>query len=171
MAESTFQFEETLEVPFDAAWAAMRRTSDLDVMGGQRVVERISDSEWVTQLENDKNTTHCTAVYDETARTVTVTADSTAKRANDTTVIAAEDAGNGRTLLRVSITIRGGAIVAGMLKLVGKTGTKGAADSIARNVAAIAAGEEGRAMTQDEIEGVAQERLSQLTSRFKKHGK
>ena len=171
MAETTFEFEETLELPLDAVWAAMQRTSELDVMGGQEVVERTSASDWTCALKGTDHTTHCTASYDEASHTVEVTADSTAKHANDTVRISAEAAGDNATVVRIVNVIRGGLIVSGMLKFVGKTGASGASRSILRNIKAIAAGGEGRVMTSDEIEAVAGERLSQLESHLGKHGK
>ena len=46
MSATTFEYDAFVPHPIDAVWKAMRRTSDLDVLGGQKVDERISDSEW-----------------------------------------------------------------------------------------------------------------------------
>lgn len=162
MAENTFEYEEVVPAPIDAVWRAMCRTSELDVMGGQKVIGRVSDTDWTCRLDgDDKHTTHCTATCDEATHTVTVTIDSTAKRVNDTTVITAAPEGDG-TRVHVAATVRGGAIVAGMLKLVGKVSFQGANKAIVRNIAAIAAGGEGHVMTSDEVSKIAHSRVEEL---------
>lgn len=167
MSETSFDYTEVVAAPLDAVWAAMQRTSELDVLGGQAVIERTSDADWTCQLEGDKHTTHCTAAYDKAAHTVTVTLDSTAKRVNDTTVITAAPA-EGGTEVHVTSTIRGGAIVAGMLKLVGKIGVQGTNKAIVRNIAALATGGEAHVMTSDEVSAIAHERLTELKDSMSK---
>lgn len=167
MSESVFEYDELIDVAPDAAWAAMRRTSELDVMGDREVIERRSDSDWTCRTD-ERNTVSCHADYDEARRTVTVTMESTAKRQLDTTVIAAAEGAGTRA--SVTTTIRGGAVVAAMLKLVGKTGIRGTSRSVVRNIRSLARGGEAREMSADEVAEIAQGRLGELKERFGKHG-
>lgn len=171
MSETTFEYDEIIPVPIEAAWAAMLRTSELDVLAGQPVVERASNADFVCEmaLENGKaSRTHCTAAYDESSHTVTVTLDSDSKRVNDTIVIRAEEAG-GQTHVFVANTIRGGAIINAMLKFVGKGAIIAACKQTVKNIVAIAQGGEATTLSQDEIDALAKERLGELKNRSKKH--
>lgn len=160
MSETTFEYDAFVPHPLDAVWKAMQRTSDLDVLGGQKVVERISDSEWVCEFdENTRN--HCVATYDEAAHTVTVTEDSTAKRTDDTTVISAQEV-EGGTNVHIKTTVTGGFLVRALLKLVGKAGVNKASESIVANITAICEGREPRVLSPEEINAFVKQRVSEL---------
>lgn len=159
MSESVYRYEATVPFPLPDVWAAMGRTADLDVAGGQAVTERISDSEWTTELDG-KATTHCTATCDEAAHRVEVVLDSTAKRDNDTTAIWAE-AADGGTRVTVEQTVRGGHVVMGMLKLVGGGALDKVAATVVANIAAICEGRDPRAMSAEEREAYAQQRIAE----------
>ena len=155
MSATTFEYDAFIPHPLDAVWGAMKRTADLDIMGGQKVVERTSDSRWV--CEYDKNThTECVAEYDEATHTVTVTEDSTAKRTDDTTIISAR-AAEGGTDVHIVCTVTGGFIVKTLIKLVGS-----ASESIVSNITAICEGREPSILSADEIDAFVKERVSEL---------
>ena len=166
MSATTFEYEETLDLPLDAVWNAMHRASELDIMGGQPISKRTSDVDWVTEFETSGKSvfTHCTATFDDATHTLTVMLDSDNKHAKDDTVVIATATPSG-TSVKVLETIRGGLIVKGMLKLVGKGAYVTSAKNIVRNIAAIAQGGEGRALSAEEIDAAAHERLEEL----KKH--
>lgn len=166
MSDNTFEYEEVLDAPIDAVWAAIKRTSELDIMGGQKVIERVSDAEWTCEFD-ENHTTHCTATYDEAAHIATVHLQASNKHVEDTTVIEAVPEG-ASTRVKVSATIRGGAIVSGMLKLVGKSGVQGTNKAIVRNIASLAQGGSAHEMTADEIGGIVNERMGELKQHFKK---
>lgn len=160
MSATTFEYDAFIPHPLDAVWGAMKRTADLDIMGGQKVVERTSDSRWV--CEYDKNThTECVAEYDEATHTVTVTEDSTAKRTDDTTIISARAAEGGTDVLIVC-TVTGGFIVKTLIKLVGSAGMNKTNESIVANITAICEGREPSILSADEIDAFVKERVSEL---------
>lgn len=45
MSDSTYTCDELINLPIQDAWAAMKQTSKLDIMGGQEVIERTSDAD------------------------------------------------------------------------------------------------------------------------------
>lgn len=159
MSATTFEYDAFVPHPIDAVWKAMRRTSDLDVLGGQKVDERISDSEWVCVDGETRN--HCVATYDEATHTVTVTEESTAKHTDDTTVISARAAENG-TNVHIETTITGGFIVRALLKLIGKAGINKASESIVSNITAICEGREPSVLSTEEINAFVKQRVAEL---------
>lgn len=166
MTDNTFAYDGLIDLPIDAVWSAMKRTSELDVLGGQRVIERDSDADWTCRTD-ERNTSRCHADYDETSHTVTVTIDSTAKHVKDTTTIAARSEGDG-TRVTVTAIIRGGAVVSAMLKLIGRASVQGVNKRIVANIATLAQGGTTHEMTEDEISAVAGERLDALKERFER---
>ncbi len=162
MSENTYTYEKTVPSSLDAVWAALKQTSELDVAGGQKVIECVSHSDWTCQIDdNPDHTTHCTAEYDEATHTVTITLDSSVKKADDTTVISAQPDGDG-TKISLSSTIRGGALVGAMLKLVGGSSIKRVNERIVDNVAALAAGGEAKALDADDLSAIAKERVEKM---------
>lgn len=160
MSENTYTYNELVDLPIRDVWAAMRQTGKLDIMGGQKVIELISDADWTCRTD-EHHTVHCTAEFDDEARTVTVTSKSTAKRVEDTTVLSAREE-DGKTRVTVTSIIRGGAIVSGMLKLMGKGSVEKVNKRIVANIAAIARGDSAHQMTSEEISEIAGKRLDEL---------
>ena len=58
MSETTFEYDEIIPVPIEAAWAAMLRTSELDVLAGQPVVERASNADFVCEMALENGLAH-----------------------------------------------------------------------------------------------------------------
>ncbi len=160
MSESTYEYEQVVPFPLDTVWKAIRRTSELDVVSGQKVIDRVSDAEWTCEFSDDV-TTHCTTVYDEAAHTATVTLDATSKRVDDTTVISAREA-EGGTLVHVETTIRGGIVVQALLKLVGKGGIEKSSASIVSNIVALCEGRATSILSADEIKEYTDRRVAEL---------
>ena len=140
---------------------------DVDVVGSrslqnevelEEIVERVSDAEWTTALD-ERHSTRCTAAYDEAARRMDVTMDSTAKHENDTTSIslASVDAG---TEVTVEQTVRGNFVVMKMLQLVGVGALDKVAGSIVSNIEALCSGGETRRMSTEDLEAYAKERVA-----------
>lgn len=165
MSDNTYTYDELINLPTQDAWAAMKQTSKLDIMGGQEVIERTSDADWVCRTD-EHHTVHCTAEFDEATHTVTVTNSSTAKRVDDTTVLAAQEE-DGGTRVTVTSIIRGGVIVSGMLKLMGKSSVEKVSKRIVANIVTLAQGGATHEMTSDEVSEIAEGRLGELKHRFK----
>ena len=132
MLESTHTYQVIIPYSIEEVWQALKHAADLDVAGGQEIVERVSDAEWTTALD-ERHSTRCTAAYDEAARRMDATMDSTAKHENDTTSIslASVDAG---TEVTVEQTVRGNFVVMKMLQLVGVGALDKVAGSIVSNI-------------------------------------
>lgn len=160
VSESIFDFEQVVAFPIEDVWQAMKRTSELDVLGGQKVIERVSDSEWTCALD-ESNTTRCVASYDEATHTVTVILDSATKHADDTTTISASET-DGGTLVHVKTCIHGGFIVKALLKLVGKGAYDKASASIVSNIVAICEGRPTSILSQEEINEFVADRVKEL---------
>lgn len=163
MTDNAFTYDELIDLSIDAVWSAMKRTSELDVLGGQQVIERDSDADWTCRTD-ERNTSRCHADYDEPSRTVTVTIASTAKRVKDTTTIEARAEGDG-TRVTVTAVIRGGAVVSAMLKLIGRAGVQSVNRRIVANIATLARGGATHTMTEEEISAAAGDRLDALRER------
>ena len=97
--------------------------------------------------------------YDEAARRMDVTMDSTAKHENDTTSIslASVDAG---TEVTVEQTVRENFVVMKMLQLVGVGALDKVAGSIVSNIEALCSGGETRRMSTEDLEAYAKERVA-----------
>ena len=76
MPESTHTYQVIIPYSIEEVWQALKHAADLDVAGGQEIVERVSDAEWTTALD-ERHSTRCTAAYDDAARRMDVTMDST----------------------------------------------------------------------------------------------
>ena len=158
MSESTHTYQVIILYSIEEVWQALKHAADLDVAGGQEIVERVSDAEWTTALD-ERHSTRCTAAYDEAARRMDVTMDSTAKHENDTTSIslASVDAG---TEVTVEQTVRGNFVVMKMLQLVGVGALDKVAGSIVSNIEALCSGGETRRMSTEDLEAYAKERVA-----------
>lgn len=158
MPESTHTYQVIIPYSIEEVWQALKHAADLDVAGGQEIVERVSDAEWTTALD-ERHSTRCTAAYDEAARRMDVTMDSTAKHENDTTSIslASVDAG---TEVTVEQTVRGNFVVMKMLQLVGVGALDKVAGSIVSNIEALCSGGETRRMSTEDLEAYAKERVA-----------
>ena len=69
MPESTHTYQVIIPYSIEEVWQALKHAADLDVAGGQEIVERVSDAEWTTALD-ERHSTRCTAAYDDAARRI-----------------------------------------------------------------------------------------------------